>query len=263
MTQLHLTQNVVKDITKNEITALDGLQDREISSNNFYYQPLDGKAGLKIYGQKTTTVKERNDFLVIYKNRQYQWLLAEAYEEFEDFIGNIYAYIGFKDNELWKCSDFGNITINNLKSQKYIWFQEQSKKQKIKYVLNRLRDIFSEIKEISKNNTMNVNLEVAIALIEHLRHIIVHKNGMVDKKEDFVKKVLEKVGLYNSGNPTSDNRHFIEKYFGVRNDCSLVRLLDSPTKYPGININVLKDLTDYLLAYSFFIKKIIEKKIEN
>lgn len=262
MIQLHLTQEVVKGITKEEIRKLGKLENQEISSNNFYYRPLEG-GELNFYKYKTTSAEERVDFLVIYKDKQYQWLLAEAYEEFEDFLENIYAHIGFKDNNLWKCNDFGNTTINDLQSKDYVWFQEQSKQQKIKYILNRLKDVFPEIKKIDQNNAMNVNLKLAIALIEQLRHVIVHKNGVVNVKEEFIKTVLEKAGLYNNGKPKLDNRDFIEKYFGGGKDENHIRLLDFPQGNGFTTVNVFQTLTNYLLSYSFFITETIKNEIDN
>lgn len=265
MVQLHLTQRVVKNTTKKERKELEkytnNLQNQNISSDNFYYLSLeDGER--KIYGRQTATAQEQYNFIVIHKNKQYQWLLAEAYEEFEDFIENIYAYIGFKDNNLWRCSDFGNTTLSTLKDKDYEWFQERSRKQKTKDILKRLGDNFSEIENINKNNVSGVNLKLAITLIENLRHIIVHKNGVIDKKEKFIQHILEKAGLCNNGKPKLEYTEFITQYFGGGENKNRIRLLDIPQSNYGIITNVLETLTNYLVAYSFFIIKIIRKNFD-
>lgn len=228
-----------------------------ISMHNFsFYSATDGI--IRFYGNKKISIEEKYDFIIIHKNKQYQWLLAEAFEEFEDFIENIYAYIGFKDNNLWLLSDFGNITLDILKTKDYSWFQEKSKNKKNvpQSILERLRMIFPKIADIDVNNKLNVNLKLAIILIENLRHIAVHKNGIVDNKDEFIKSTLQKAGLYNNGNPKTEYTQLISQYFGTSEHENYILLLEithrpHPNLAFEISTNMFESLTNYLLAYAF------------
>ena len=267
MTQLHLIRRVIKENVDKEIQELNRYardieklpgeyQNQNISMHNFsFYSATDGK--LKFYGNKEITIEEKYKFIVIHKNKQYQWLLAEAFEEFEDFIENIYAYIGFKDNHLWLLGDFGNITLDDLKIKDYAWFQEKSKNKKNvpQSMLERLRLVFPKIANLDTNNQLDVNLKLAIVLTENLRHVIVHKSGIVDSQDEFIKSTLQKAGLYNNGNPKAEDSKFIAQYFGTseyENYISLLEMTHRP--YPNlafeVNTNIFESLTNYLLAYA-------------
>ena len=47
------------------------------------------------YGYKERRLEDQKRAVWRHKNKQYQWLLAEAYELFEDFIESAYGFAGF------------------------------------------------------------------------------------------------------------------------------------------------------------------------
>jgi hypothetical protein len=130
--------------------------------------------------------------LFLHKNRQYQWLFAEAYEAFEDFIENAYAFAGYNDNNFWPLSDFGNISLPELNGKDYQWFIDQvvKKKGKPRSILNHFNSKLPQMMRVVENNKLGINLKLAIILIEKLRHQIVHAKGRVSKY--LIKKNLSK-----------------------------------------------------------------------
>ncbi len=82
------------------------------------------------YGFKELSIEDRYLHVLLHKNKQYQWLLAEAYEEFEDYIENAYAYYGSINNSFWPLRDYGNIFLSELKNKDFYWYVEQARKEK-------------------------------------------------------------------------------------------------------------------------------------
>ena len=216
----------------------------------------------EFYMQARRTIEERSLHAHLHKNKQYQWLLAEAYEEFEDFIEKAYAFYGLQNRSFWPLRDYGNITFSELGEKSFDWYAEQAKKKKgaPHSILNRFRSQFPELCTIEIDNKFEINLSFAIALIEKMRHIIVHKGGVVTDKEAFINSVFNQAGLSTSG---QDGRHyvnFINRFFGLGEHQNLIVILEVPTN-PEIpldfHINVFRKLTNYLMAYAHLIYECI------
>ena len=146
-----------------------------------FYDAKTGEAR-SIFGRREISVEDRMKAVVLHKNKQYQWLLVEAYEAFEDYIEDVYAYAGLIDKNLWPCRHFGNISLSELSNKDFNWFRNKIDTIRNKdSISNQFRKVFSNIEEIETKNELNINLKLTIVLIENLRHIIVHKGGMRKK----------------------------------------------------------------------------------
>lgn len=201
--------------------------------------------------------------MVLHKNKQYQWLLSEAYEEFEDCLERLYAYAGYTDNNFWPLRDFGNISLNELSQKPYEWFEEQAsnKKDAPSSIINKFRNTYGGLKITEVKNAFGVNLYLAITLVEFLRHIIVHRGWVVNDKEKFKERILKKCGLFNSGNPSQDHADFIDQFFGTGEYENTIVLLEIPThpEIPlDIHINVFDVLIGFLMAYIHIIYECLE-----
>jgi hypothetical protein len=193
--------------------------------------------------------------LFLHKNRQYQWFFVEAYEAFEDFIENAYAFAGYNDNNFWPLSDFGNISLSELKGKDYQWFidQVEKKKGKPRSILNHFNSKLPQMMKVVENNKLGIDLKLAIILIEKLRHHIVHTRGKVSNKEEFIKNVLKEAGLGNQGNPNSKYSNFIEPFFNMKGHSNLISLLEVPkdTIIPFYTYyDIFKKRSNYLLTYA-------------
>ncbi|MFA6444326.1 MAG: hypothetical protein WCV99_18510 [Sterolibacterium sp.] len=267
MAEIELFQRATKDIASSELNDLFRSAEQvksypkgeslSVSFHNMTFrEPRTGR--LHVYRQKELDLDTRKSNVLFRKNRQYQWLLAEAYEEFEDYIHNLYAYCGSTNSDFWPLSDYGSITLSNLKDKPFPWYVERSrlKKGAPHSILVRFREVFPAVRRVEVENTFEVNLAVAVALIEKLRHIIVHNSGKAFSKRKFIESVAKQTGLYNNGHVTEDIEGFINQFFGAGEYENLVALLEIQIRpdLPFENyICRFGDLTNYLLAYGFLL----------
>jgi len=225
MSQIQLYKNAMKELTKKEIEKLSNEKEL-LKKQNFplevptsfqnmaFTNPISGKA--VFYGKSEKTIDKKITSVFLHRNKQYCWLFAEAYELFENFIQNIYAFLGQKDINNWLLSDFGNETYDNLAEKPFNWYVEKAnKKNNIpKSIINRLKKLYPDLDGKLKNNALSVNLDLIIVLIQDLRHNIVHNSGKVFNKDSFIDGILKNSGIYNNGNPNKENIDYINQFFG-------------------------------------------------
>lgn len=267
LSEINVYQRSARDVADIELKKLSSyaekikenpdFKDMGFSVNWMYFH--DARTGKYTkYGSRKSSIEDRIKLAIFQKNKQYCWLLAEAYEEFEDFIESAYAYIGYKNNKVWLLNDFGKITFSELEDKDYDWYLEQSKK--ISGILSRLRNLYPDFVNIEANNKLNLNLKVAIELIENLRHIVVHKSGVVRSRDAFLESILKKSGVWNNGKYEVKYKDFIEVFFGVDEYKNIIFLLEYPDlENPFISHNRYEQLTGYLMTYA----RLIFENIKN
>ncbi len=274
VTDLDLYQRAAKATAKKELQQLNQYAEQlktnpaleGISSSlhaMYFYDPRTGTA--RNYGFRESSVEDRANLVVFQKNKQYCWLLAEAYEEFEDYLEGTYAYLGSQDSSSWLMSDFGNISITELVDKDYAWYLDRAKNKRDppQSVLTRLRALYPQLVNFETNNKLNVNLKVAIELIAHLRHIIVHKGGVVASRGAFLESVLKKCGLWNNGKYHEGYGVFVDKFFGggeYENVISLLEIRVHPEIPLDIHHDLFGELTGYLMAYAILVYEIASGK---
>ena len=267
MTQIYLYQRAANDLMTAEIKELTkhaefleerpDLKELEVSVNNmFFNDPISGNP--IFYGHKTSTIEERISAVHLHKNKQYQWLLAEAYEEFEDFLEAAYASTGYYDKNFWPLMDYGNISLQDISGKDWDWHYNQVKTKKglPQSILTIFRQKFKSISEIEKNNKLNYDLKFMLALISQLRHHIVHTAGKVKNKEKFIEKILNDVGLFNNGKPKKENTDFIN-YF-LNGDENVIVLLEVRIRKEiplNIHVSPFDILCRFLLSQAHIISK--------
>jgi hypothetical protein len=267
MAEIELFHRAAKDSAQNELKEIQEYANlleensalKELSSSLHNMMFYDARTGLaRFYHHQKRSIEERVLDVLLHKNKQYQWLLAEAYEEFEDYLENVYAYCGIVDKALWPLQDYGNISLMELPQKDFPWFAEQAgKKKRIPYsILKKFRIWFPQLESIEVSNKFNVNLRLAITLIEKLRHIIVHRGGKVANKSRFVQVVTEACGLFNNGNISQEHLGFITSFFGKDVYTNVILLLEiriHPEVPIDIHVSLFEKLTGYLMAYAFLI----------
>jgi hypothetical protein len=270
---LQMHQRSIKKITDDELKSLikyaDSIKDSKFASefpasvDNFYfYDARDGVA--KLLAFKSTSIEEKIKTTIFHKNKQYQWILAEAYEVYEDFLQNIYAYIGFNNKELWPLSDFGTVTLKELANKDFGYYQRQAqnKKDVPHSILSKLRCVLPDYAFIEVNNKLDRNIKLMIILIENLRHIIVHKNGIITDKKIFIESILKKAGLLNNGKYDKDLYDYISGFFGNNGNENIIVLLEVQvmTGLPiSVQIEPLRILIDTLSASVYAICEELKK----
>jgi len=272
ITQLSLYQRAISKMAEGELNNLNEYYKSIEDKPELLELPLtldrmcfpDAKTGeLRTFGRKKSSIEDRMKAVVSHKNKQYQWLLAEAYEAFEDFIEDAYAYAALLDKNLWPLRDFGNISLSELSNKDFTWLRCQVDKIKNKNnILNQFKKVFKDIESIEVKNKLDKNLKLTIILIENLRHIIVHNSGIVDNIDDFIKSVLDKAGLYNNGNPSKEYVDFIKKYFGSLEQENKITLLEVRIQldHPiNIYFDRLDSLISSLMSYSFIVIECLQE----
>ena len=263
MAQIHLYQRAMKEIAKKELEnlykyeqSLEKSPEMKEFAHSFHSMGFrKAQDGAHVFfGQKKLSVKDHQLSVILHKNKQYQWLLSESYEEFEDCLERLYAYAGHADVNFWPLADFGNVSLSELRDKPFEWYEIQAEKKKDApaSIINKFRNEFHNIKSLESNNALGVNLYLAITLIEMLRHVIVHRGGVTHDKGLFKERVLRKCGLYNSGSPLKEHIDFIEQFFGTEKYENTIMLLEVPAnpEIPlNIHINLFDVLSGYLMAY--------------
>jgi hypothetical protein len=270
--QIHLYQRAVKKTAQNELQQLEeyakSLEERpDIKNLSSSYDRMlfpDAKDGIhRVFGSKVSSVEDRQLAVILHKNKQYQWLLAEVYEEFEDFMENAYAFAGLSDNNFWPLNDYGSISLEELKEKDFEWYVKQAKKKRDvpHSILNQFRKAYPDIANIETDNMLKINLKLSVVLIENLRHVIVHKGGVVTDKQKFMEDVLKKSGLYNNGKYKKEYVDRIESLFGTgeyENTVCLLEVRVKPELPIDIHVNLFDVLSGYLMAYAHLICEFME-----
>ncbi|MGZ8181779.1 MAG: hypothetical protein ACXWT1_07470 [Methylobacter sp.] len=272
VSQIYLHQRAVKDTAKNELKRLiqqektyekiyeenpEELKEIFLSAHSLSFRIAKDNSPY-FFKYKKNSLEDKKIAVILSKNKQYQWLLAEAYEAFEDFIEYAYAHAGYTDKNFWPLNDFGNISLSELEEKNFEWFvfRAKEKRDKPQSILSHFRNKFPLLQQIETNNKLNTNLKLAIALVEQLRHHIVHTSGVVSNKEQFIEKILKKSGLYNNGKFDIQHKEFIEEFFGsgdYKNTIALLEISTNPEIPLSTYLDVFECLSGYLMAYAHLV----------
>lgn len=196
-------------------------------SNMLYRSAIDGNH--LFFGRKRLFVDDLIRGVFVHKNKQYQWLLAEAYEAYEDYIEEVYAWAGLRDKGLWPIADYGNLTLEKLEGLSYQQSYELARKKKNKphSILAALRARYPSLEELEKSNALNVHLRFVIVFIEKLRHVIVHNGGVVESLENFTDKVVKESAIVKREEQVKAKNE-IDIYFRKLEGRMVVHLLELP-----------------------------------
>ena len=267
------------------VEAAKSLMNEELKSLNQYAKAMDENPELKetyisfhaatfrdirtgnlLYlGAKNSSIEDRKLAVVLHKNKQYQWLLAEAYEEFEDLIEAVYACCGLNDPNFWPLADYGNVTLAEMRTKEFDWHLEQASKKKNGPIgiLEVFRKKWPELNELDRDNSFDIHLKFAIILIEKLRHIIVHKAGVVGDKSQFIEVVLKAAGMNGNGKEKEENQARIESFFGADEYTNTIVLLEvKDSRIPFMEHSRIRILLNFLVGYGIVIYQLAQKHLD-
>lgn len=274
--EIEMIQRAAKATSKRELIELNRQyeileQDPELKRmstslhNMSFRSPFSGNH--IFYDFKEKTIKERANDVFLYRNKQYQWLLVEAYEEFKIFLVRAYAYYGKKDNDFWPLDDYGNITLSEITDKDFSWYLEKTKNKDIKKITHAFRKKFIHLKKIEANNSHELNLRMVVILIEKLRHHIVHTEGKTSEPSQVIEKVMKESELFNNGNPPEKELDFANSFFLTNeHHKGLIVLLEIQIEEHlplDISYDVFINLTRCLLSYAYIIYSLIDPSIKN
>lgn len=130
LSNIEVYQKLSKDIMQQEYERLserasiasernEEYPSTESAQSTYFYDAMTGTA--IPYGHSELSAEDKLRLIATQKNRQYCWALVEAYEEFENYIERIYAYIGKRNANDWVLEDFGNIRLPDLSEKDFQW----------------------------------------------------------------------------------------------------------------------------------------------
>ncbi len=233
---------------KNQLEQLDA-ETKEVFDNSLsvysIYNPYTGI--IQPYSVKKTSIAERVNQLHLFKNRQYQWLLVEAYELFEDFVLSIYDIAGGCDIKLRMAKDRANE------------LDKKELKKKVHQIMNHFRMELPELKAIEHENKIQKNLRLYINIIEKFRHIVVHKNGRTENAELVIEQILKSSCLFSDNEREPEARAIVSSYIGKGGDIDgLLVLVEKPIfEFGGFSMHVNRheDLVNVLLSYALVLSQ--------
>ena len=261
---IFLLQPLIKRSTKEEIKTLNKIEEydrihpRQDPDTKSYYNTWFRSIVYekeKVLGQRILTTSERVDLAIMHKNKQYLWLLVEAYERFSQYLKRVYLYgEPFVDN-LWLSKDYPSTFVENSNDPKdrQLSIHLDKKPGVTIHILKRFRKAFPEIQKYDENNILNINLWLAFVLIERIRHQVVHCGGIIKDNKGFLEGVVSKAGLSNNGNIKEDHRKLIDLFMDSDNTRGQILLLDIPLKNVGglvVEANIFRVFLSILPSYA-------------
>lgn len=277
MALIELDYRIVKDVSDKEYRAIseyasrlaDNQEMKKYASsfhNMAFRQAKNGEH--YFFGHFERGVEQRQTDLILHKNKQYQWLLVEAYEVYADYLDHTYAWCGHRDLNFWPLSDFGNHSLDEIQGKSFDWYLkavQSMKNDRHTRLLNRLRKKLNRFEALERTNKLDVDFVFNICLIERLRHVVVHRGGVVRDQKDFLNGVLNAAGRSNNGKPDQNLVDYITWFFDVEPSCSnTINLLEAqhPSGLPGAYINRFAVLFEKLMAHAHMIFEVANADIQ-
>ena len=208
------------------------------------YSPYTGE--LRPYSIKKLTIKDTAKLVHLHKNKQYQWLLVEAYELFEDFIVSTYELIRNSNPEFRLNKDSNKELLH------------KDLKRKVPLILSRFREKISGLKTIEQENKIQKNLRFYLNIIEKFRHIIVHKNGKTSNVALVTDQILKTSCLLSDKAREPDARTIINDYFSAEDHEGLIVLVEKPVfNYGGFSMHINRhdDLLNIMLSHALVLSQ--------
>lgn len=153
ITEVELNKRAAKAIFKREVDLVRKFtKDKQEQEGNCDFYSLSSlcywniRTGrLQEYELKEISLEEHIDQIILQKNRQYCWLLAEAYEAFEDYLEHVYAYIGCVDASKWVKRDLRKYSVGHAQGQSYSWFLSNAKRICARDIRKRIGRIYRTV----------------------------------------------------------------------------------------------------------------------
>ena len=99
-------------------------------------------------------------------NHQNLWIMVSAFEAYEKFLKDLYGALGYLDQSLWRCEDFGNIKISQLNDKDKTWFVDRVRQtiaiNSTKKITARLRDNFPSFEARNSCTSFRVDLDTQL-----------------------------------------------------------------------------------------------------
>lgn len=212
------------------------------------------------------SLEQTSKDIFFHYNKQMQWFLVEAYEMYEKFIEQLYAIMGYLDNNFWNVSDFGEIQLHDISNKNEEWFFKQTKKKNEKpYSIIKVFEKRFSLKQYFDKKIPSSNYDFLMQLIAEFRHAIVHDKGFLDKT--VLKDKLFKKQAINGKELVSQYEEFINFFYGKDEYENLISLttirsyVKDTSEFP-MNYNRRLILTQHILSYAYLLTQVSIQYLE-
>lgn len=123
------------------------------------------------------------------------------------------------------------------------------KPKKLNQMLTHFSEKHPDIKNRESKNAFDINLRIAVHLVEKMRHSIVHNQGFVNNKESFINKVISQSGV---GNNKSSHEEFVSQFILEDKIC----ILETPANHDShlpLYHDQYRMLVSYLISYAYLV----------
>jgi hypothetical protein len=260
--EVDLLSRQVKSTTERELELMfkshqslveKGMERHSCAHHNMFYPSLvSGEAVFydHMYLDFDRLVKN----LFNHRNKHYLWLLAEAFEYFEDLVELIYAHIGHKEPNFWSLKETKGETPESLVTKPFDWYLQKSQSNKNLHAkLDCIRKRFPVLAATEKSNYFGIDLRFTICLIEMLRHIVVHNNGRIMDISKFVARTFERAGMANNGNYDSLKLQQINDFVSSDGKGYRIVMLEIHQSGTPFHFSRIGAILNWILAYADYI----------
>jgi hypothetical protein len=245
---------------ENQIEEIKLTYDSIDCNTNLYYESSifyfwdNTQSTFNIYKERDVTIKMLIDDIINHQNIQYQWLLVSAFEDYEKYLKNIYAYLSCVKN---KPKELNSIEFINYFDSIYNILIENIDRRNAFDILKVIRENLPKYKSLEINNSTKCDMRFLLLMIQYFRNIIVHNYGKVNDKEKLFKKLISIIGLY--GVRAKEYEKIFYYYFP--NNTETITLLEIPVfDIIKAETTVLLNLFSVLLNSAYYIKEEVKEK---
>lgn len=262
LSEVELMSRQVKSSTDKEYELMvknhqslieNGMEQHSSSLHNMFFRSLISGEPI-FYDHMSLDFDRRIKDLINRRNKHYLWLLAEAFEYFEDLIELMYAHMGHKEPSAWPSKETKGETAASLATKPFDWYlQKAESNKKLHAKLECIRKRFPALAAAEKSNHFGIDLRFTICLIEMLRHIVVHNNGRIRDLTKFIQRTFEQAGMSNNGNHDPQKLQQIHNFIATDTRGHRVVMLEIPQSGTPFHVDRLGAIINWLLAYSDYI----------
>lgn len=192
---------------------------REKGRSYFLHYKSPSTGGDLLVPPKSHTLEEELEHNSLQMLKTYHWLLADAYEAFEDFLVKAYAYCGLEGISIWqrpsKWNREGSRKIKDYETERKPYGYIKAFRQGSPY--------FAKYETDSPTGT---NYRVAFVLVEKLRHITVHSEGYHEN----MKSLVDNMQAELAGEDITLVRDYVNSHFILHEGRNLIDLLEYPVE---------------------------------
>ena len=139
-------------------------------------------------------------------SREASWATSQAYEVFETFLLDQYAYYLLGNPQCINLEDYNELTIqlkkdcllpDNIEYWKKFTRERRYKKGKLLSVLGILKSFTHELAKIEKSNSLGIDLAKWSEVVTEVRNAVTHSPNMIINKTKTRKWTPEKINILN------------------------------------------------------------------